>query len=99
MPWPKTGATNYHAQLELQCKVCKIKRMVVCNDWDLEPLDLLNGLALCCYQLAAEVFIVSISLFVHVYILILMYILFLSYSLFHYICYNIAKTYLDLTQR
>ena len=26
-----------------------IKGLVVCNNWDLEPLDLLNGLALGCY--------------------------------------------------
>ncbi len=34
------------------------KWLVVCNNWDLEPLDLLNGMALCCYQLSPEVLIV-----------------------------------------
>ena len=43
---PKTGATHYHAQLELLDKVRAIKELVVRNIWDLEPLDLLNGLAL-----------------------------------------------------
>ncbi len=27
-----------------------IKGLVVCNNWDLEPLDKLNGMALGCYQ-------------------------------------------------
>ena len=43
MPWPKTGATQYHAQLGLPNKGRVIKGLVVYNDWDLEPLDLLNG--------------------------------------------------------
>ncbi len=55
MPWPKTGATQYHAQLGLPDKGRAIKGMVVCNNWDLEPLDLLNGLALGCYQPSPEV--------------------------------------------
>ncbi len=47
----KTGATHYHAQLGLPDKGRAIKGLVVCNSWDLEPFDLLNGLALgCCYQ-------------------------------------------------
>ena len=37
-------------QLGLPEKGHAIKGMVVCNSWDLEPLDLLNGLALGCYQ-------------------------------------------------
>ena len=45
---PKTGATQYHAQLGLPDKGHAIKRLVVRNNWDLEPLDLLNGLALGC---------------------------------------------------
>ena len=48
MSWPQTGATQYHAQLGLPDKVCAIKGLVVCNDWDLEPLDLLKGVALGC---------------------------------------------------
>ena len=46
MPWPQTGATQYHTQLGLPEKGHAIKGLVVCNDWDLEPLDLLNGLAI-----------------------------------------------------
>ena len=33
-------------QLELPDKGRAIKGLVVCNNWDLEPWDLLNGLAL-----------------------------------------------------
>ncbi len=42
MPWPKTGATQYHAQLGLPDKGRAIKGLVVVNSWDLEPLNLLN---------------------------------------------------------
>ncbi len=42
----KTGATQYHAQIGLPDKGCAFKGLVVCNSWDLEPLDLLTGLAL-----------------------------------------------------
>ena len=49
MTWSKTEATHYHAQLELPDKGCAIRGLVVCNNWDLEPLDLRNGLALVCY--------------------------------------------------
>ena len=55
MPWPEIGTTQYHAQLGLPDKGRAIKGLVVCNNWDLEPLDLLNGLALGCYQLFPEV--------------------------------------------
>ncbi len=58
MPWPQTGATQYNAQLGLPDKGRANKELVVCNNWDLEPLDLLNGLALGCYQPSPEVFIV-----------------------------------------
>ena len=37
--------------------------VVVCNCWDLEPLDLLNGLALGCYQLFPEVWFVWLRFF------------------------------------
>ncbi len=47
-----------HAQLRLPDKGRAIKGLVVCNNWDLEPLDLLNGLALGCYQPSPEVLIV-----------------------------------------
>ncbi len=47
MPWPQTGATQYHAQLGLpKDKSGAIKGLVVCNNGDLEPVDLQNGLAL-----------------------------------------------------
>ncbi len=49
-PWPKTGATQYHAQLRLLEKDRTIKGLVVCNSRDLEPWELLNSLALGCYQ-------------------------------------------------
>ena len=48
MPWLKTGATP--AQLGLPDKGRAIKGLVVCNSWELEPLDLLNGRALGFYQ-------------------------------------------------
>ena len=55
MPWPKTDATQYNAQLGLPDKGCAIKGLVVCNSWDLEPLVLLNDLALGCYQPSPDV--------------------------------------------
>ncbi len=58
MPWRQTGATQYHAQLRLPDKCRGIKGLVVCNNWDLEPVDLRNGLALGCYEPYPEVLIV-----------------------------------------
>ena len=52
---PKTGATQYHAQLGLPDKGRAIKRLVACNNWDPEPWDLLKGVALGCYQPSPEV--------------------------------------------
>ena len=57
MPWPRTGATRYHAHLGIPVKGRSIKGLVVCNNWDLEPLNLLNCLALGCYQPSPEVLI------------------------------------------
>ncbi len=57
-PWPKTGTAKYHAQLGFPDNGRTIKVLVVCNDWDLLPLYLLNGLALGCYQPSPEVLIV-----------------------------------------
>ncbi len=39
-------------------KVRAIKGLIVCSNWDLilEPLNLINGLALSCYQPAPEVY-------------------------------------------
>ena len=58
MPWPQTGATQYHAQLGLPDKGRAIKRLVFCHSLDLEPLDLPNGLALGCYQPSPKVLLV-----------------------------------------
>ncbi len=63
MTWTKTGTTQYHALLGLPEKGRTIKGFVVCNNWDLEPLDLLNGLALGCYPSSPEVLIFFISSF------------------------------------
>ena len=59
MPWPKTGATHFNAQLGLPDKGLPIKELVVCNNWDLEPLELINGLALGCYQPSPESYMVT----------------------------------------
>ncbi len=37
IPWPQTGATQYHSHLGSD-KDLDIKGLVVCNDWDIEPL-------------------------------------------------------------
>ncbi len=58
MPWPQTGATQYHAQVRLPDEERAIKGLVVCNNKDLEPLDLQNGVALGCYQPFSEVLII-----------------------------------------
>ncbi len=50
-----TGAYQYHGKLGIPVKGCAIKGSFICNNWDLEPLDLLNGLALGCYHLSPEV--------------------------------------------
>ncbi len=63
MPWFQTGATQYHAQLGLPDKGRAIKGLDVCNNWDLEPLDLLNGLALGCYQPSPKVLILLYVLY------------------------------------
>ena len=43
--------TQYLPHLGLPDKV--VQSEIVCNDWDIEPLDLLNRLALGCYQILA----------------------------------------------
>ncbi len=58
MPWPQTGTTQYHAQSGLPDKGRAIEGLVVFNNRDLEPLYLLNSLALGCYQPSPEVLIV-----------------------------------------
>ncbi len=52
---PKTSATEYNTQLGLPDNGRAIKWLVVCNDWDLLPLDLQNGMALGCYQAFPDV--------------------------------------------
>ena len=60
MSRPQSGATQYHAKLGLPDKGRALKGLVVCNNCDLEPLNLLNGLALGCYQPSPVVFMVLI---------------------------------------
>ncbi len=61
MPWPQTGAIKYNVNLGIPDKGRAIKGLVVCNNSDLEPFDLQNGLALGCYQPSPEVLIVFIA--------------------------------------
>ncbi len=61
MHWLKTGETQYHAHLGFQDKGRVIKRLVVCNHLDLEPLNMLNCLAPGFYQPFPGVLIVSIT--------------------------------------
>ena len=67
MPWPppKKGVTHYRAQLGLPDKGRTIKGLVVCNNWDLENLDLVNGLVQGCYQPSPEVLIVLSQCYRH----------------------------------
>ncbi len=48
MPWPKTGAIHYHRQLRHLDNGRAFKGIIVCNCFDLELLDLLNGLVVGC---------------------------------------------------
>ncbi len=54
----KIGATQYNTQLRLPDKGRAIKGLVFCKSWIQEPLDLLNGLALGCYQPSPAVLVV-----------------------------------------
>ncbi len=51
-------ASNSVPYTGLSDKGRAIKCLVVCNDWDLGLLKMLNGLALGCYQPSSEVLIV-----------------------------------------
>ncbi len=53
---------KFHAQLGLPDKGRAIKALVVCNSWDLEPLDLLNGLVLGSNQPSPDVLTKAYSL-------------------------------------
>ncbi len=58
---PLTTKVTCAARLGIELTISKgraIKRLVVCNNWDLEPLVLINGLFLGCYQPSPEVLIV-----------------------------------------
>ena len=55
MPWTQTGVNQYHTLSGVPDIGRAMKGFVVCNDWDLEPVDLLNGVALGCYQSSPEV--------------------------------------------
>ncbi len=55
MPWPNSGATHFYAQLGLSDNGHVIKELVVYKSWDVDLLDLLNGLAICKYQPSPEV--------------------------------------------
>ncbi len=46
----KVGVIHLYVQLKFPDNIRAIKGLVVYNSWDLEPLDLLNGLALSCYH-------------------------------------------------
>ena len=52
--------STMHAQLGLPDKSRAIKGLVVCNNRDLEPLVLKNGLALGCYQPSPEVLLLIV---------------------------------------
>ncbi len=59
------GATHYPAQLGLPDKCRAIKGLVVRNDWDLEPLYLLSGLALGCYKPSSPVVVITLVVLSH----------------------------------
>ncbi len=61
MPWPLTGTTQYHAKSGLPDKGRALKELALCNNWVLEPLYMLNDLALRCYQPSPEVLIVLLE--------------------------------------
>ncbi len=67
MPYPKIGTTQYHTQLGLQDKGCKIKGLVVCTNWDKEPFNLENSLALGCYQPSPKIFHVVFFMFLYTF--------------------------------
>ena len=42
MPWTQTGVTQYYTLSGVPDIGRAMKGFVVCNDWDLEPVDLLK---------------------------------------------------------
>ncbi len=67
MNWPQTGATQYYAQLRLPDKDLTIRGLIVYNGWELQPLDLLNGLILSYYQQSPEE-VIKVSVCISQYI-------------------------------
>ncbi len=62
MPWSNTGATLYHAQLELPKNGRVIKGLIVFSGWDLEPLYLLISPSPDCYQLTIALLMLIIAI-------------------------------------
>ena len=62
MPWPKNRRNSIPCTVRTSDKGRVIKELIFFNNWDLEPLDLLNGLSVGCYPPSPEVLIVSILL-------------------------------------
>ncbi len=61
LPSPQTGATQFHAQLgHTSDKGRAIKEFVGSNSWPLEPYDVLNILAIDCYQQSPELKIICV---------------------------------------
>ncbi len=58
---------------DFQTKVDQSKGLVICKNWDLKPLNLLNSLALGCYQPSPEVLIVLMFMSVVFDIILLLF--------------------------
>ncbi len=50
VPWPYNMCNSVPCTVRLPDQSRANKELAVCNTWDIEPLDLLNGLALGSYQ-------------------------------------------------
>ncbi len=59
--WSKTGENIIMHSWDFQTKLVQQRGLVVCNNWDLESLDLLNNLASGCYKPSLKVGIVKIK--------------------------------------
>ncbi len=46
-PWTQSGTTQYHAQLGLPDNGRTIKGLIMCNSWDIEPLEFSNPTLKC----------------------------------------------------
>ena len=65
MHWAKTGYTHCHAPLGLSDKGPAIKGLVIYHSRDLERLDMLNGLALACYEPPYDILFLSNVLYLY----------------------------------